>query len=113
MRYESRPWGEFEVLYEDDFTWLKLIRIAPRSSLSLQVHERREEMWRPVHSGCRAIIGHQDLELHPDWTYTVKKGQKHRLYNPCDHWVNVLEWAVGRPREDDIIRLEDEYGRTE
>lgn len=109
---EQRPWGYFEVLYADESSWLKRIVINPGQSLSYQYHQHRIEYWWPEGNGIRAIVGDFDFELAPSCTpRAVTPFTKHRLYNPCQHPVSVLEWAVGRPDENDIERLDDNYGR--
>lgn len=111
MRKETRPWGRFEVIYESDRQWLKRIYIAPGQSLSLQYHANRDEYWQVREAGARAVLGDEDFELAPMVAYNCPALVVHRLYNPCDHEVVVLEYAVGRPTEGDIVRLSDNYGR--
>lgn len=111
MRSETRPWGRFEVIDESETHWLKRIYIAPGQSLSLQVHARRDEYWQVDETGARAVLGAEDFELAPGAAYYCERGTEHRLYNPCEREVVVLEYAVGSPDEADIERLADNYGR--
>lgn len=114
MRTETRPWGRFEVLYEDDHNWLKRIIIDPGQSLSYQYHLERTECWFAETRGVWVEVAgwtselkstaHRPTIIHPS--------ERHRLFNPGQAEVSVLEWAVGRPSEHDIVRLKDFYGRT-
>lgn len=114
MRQETRPWGRFEVLYEDKFTWLKRIIISPGQSLSYQYHLNRSEFWLAETSGVWAEIEGKVLRLQPHRSIptSIYPRVKHRLFNPGVLEVSVLEWTTGQPREDDIVRLEDDYGRV-
>lgn len=111
IRWEERPWGWFEVLYEDEHTWLKEIIILPGQSLSYQRHAHRDEYWTARTAGARAVTGGLDVPLAPGVVASVKANVPHRLYNPCQEAVSVLEWAVGHPTEADIVRISDNYGR--
>lgn len=82
--FESRPWGWFLKLIHTKRFWIKFIWAPGRTSS--QKHTDRDE-W---HFGL----------------YKVKRGEIHRLSHGA-----FIEVAVGRPREDDIIRIEDDYGR--
>jgi mannose-6-phosphate isomerase-like protein (cupin superfamily) len=112
MRQETRPWGTFEVLYETEAFWLKKIIIAPGQSLSYQYHRHRAEYWVAQSDGAWAELNGQTFPLVKDVAYTAAPCDHHRLYNPGQEPVSVLEWATGRPTEDDIIRLRDNYGRV-
>lgn len=107
------PWGRFIILYQDKDTWLKKLIIAPGQSLSYQYHLNRTEYWVVQDLGVRAIIQGSDIELiKSKIPVAIYPRVRHRLYNPCDHEVAVLEFATGSPDESDIVRLEDNYGRV-
>lgn len=111
IRIEQRPWGEFEVVHEDETYWLKILRINPGESTSLQYHEHRREIWIPTRPGLRAIINGQTLDLLPREVYTVEPRVIHRLTNPTNQVLSVIETAEGAPDENDIVRINDKYGR--
>lgn len=113
MRQETRPWGRFEVIYETDTTWLKRIIIAPGQSLSYQYHHKRTECWIAETPGVFAEVEGSRFALKANALRpnVIYPGDRHRLYNPGQTEVSVLEWVVGRPSEDDIVRLSDDYGR--
>jgi len=112
MNVEVRPWGRFVVLYWDKNTWLKRLIISPGQSLSLQYHEHRDEYMTTQDSGVHLRIGMDDFAMNPGSVYMIRSGHYHRLSNPTDQDVFVTEWAVGNPDENDIVRLEDNYGRS-
>lgn len=111
-RTETRPWGSFEVIYEDTYYWTKVLTIKPFSSLSLQTHEYRGECWVPLDYGLAAIIDNKMINLQPGNQYRIPMKTPHRIMNPTRNYLRVVEVASGLPQEDDIIRLQDEYGRT-
>lgn len=111
MRTETRPWGRFVVLYEDESTWLKELYIAPGQSLSLQYHRHRDEYWRAMDWGLKGEKAGVSYTLDPNKLFYVPARYTHRITNPCAVEIGLLEWAVGIPHEDDIVRLADNYGR--
>lgn len=110
---EVRPWGRYEIIQQNDKTWTKILYIYPMQSLSLQYHNYRSEIWSPLDKGVQAQIGDDVFGLTVGMNYTVMKQQAHRLSNPTQNVLRVLEVAVGAPDENDIVRLEDNYGRLD
>ena len=115
MHRETRPWGYFDLFYTDDNQWFKRLVISPGQSLSLQYHENRMEFWLTQDQGVLAHIESDgaDFTLIPGHVYVVPEYDVHRLSNPTEHEVVVTEWATGKPDENDIVRLEDRYGRLD
>lgn len=109
----ERPWGRYYVVYETPGMWVKTIVLNPWSQLSLQVHEHREERWHVPEAGLTAIIGPFTLDLVPRVVYSVPYRMPHRLINHTRYERSLVEVALGQPLEHDIVRLEDDYGRTE
>ena len=105
-----RPWGEYQVLGENPVC-VKIITINPNSRLSLQVHEHRSEIWFALESGLQAQIDERIIELEPLQRVKVEQGQKHRLINPTDNPISLVELMYGVYDEGDIFRLADDYGR--
>lgn len=85
---EKKPWGWFIRLVNTRFFWVKLIKVNPGHRTSLQSHDKRSE-------------------LHLSINY-FGKGEKHRM---GQGWY--IEFALGRPREEDIKRYDDDYGRSD
>lgn len=112
MTKVTRPWGEFEVLHANAHYWTKMLWIHPRQSTSLQWHEYRDELWIPLTSGIRAVVGDKTLDLEPWMNYDVCAGTPHRLTNIANTLTVLVEIATGHPDESDIIRIHDKYGRV-
>lgn len=109
---ETRPWGRYVVLHSDKDTWLKRLIISPGQSLSLQTHENRDEFWYTTDIGVLYQKGDLVKPMISGVPVFCSRNQKHRLMNTSDHEVVVIEWAIGSPIESDIIRIEDNYGRS-
>jgi len=113
MNYtETRPWGKFENLLDNELCKVKQIIIKPGQSPSYQYHHKREEHWIIVQ-------GHGELIL-DDKLYTVKAGDaihipllaKHQIKNTDSQDLIFIEVQLGEYfGEDDIVRLKDSYGR--
>lgn len=111
----NKPWGYYEVLYEnEDKTYLvKKLVVNPKQRLSLQKHEKRREHWILVEGECN-IVRDKELDLFlPAFSEYVHidKNMVHRIHNQSDDICVLIEVQVGLCDEDDIIRLEDDYGR--
>ncbi len=108
-----RPWGSYTVLEEGPCFKIKRIVVKPGSSLSLQMHEKRSEHWVVVEGTAKVINGDKDYLLQTNESTFVSMGTPHRLSNPAETDLIVIEVQTGTYLgEDDIIRLEDTYGRT-
>jgi mannose-6-phosphate isomerase-like protein (cupin superfamily) len=116
MQVETRPWGRFVVLYSDKSIWLKRLIISPGQSLSLQTHKDRDEYWVTEDEGVVAYIsfklGSEEIQLEPGEVYCAPADWYHRIRNSSDKEVHVIEWATGSPKESDITRYQDIYGRS-
>lgn len=109
----ARPWGHYRVLDQGPGFLVKAILVKPRSKLSLQTHALREEAWTGAMGTARVSVGGVKMLLRPGETVRIPVGVEHRLENPGDEPVVVVEVAVGAEiREDDIVRLVDDYGRA-
>ena len=116
---EERPWGAFEVIYEDRFTKVKKIFVVPEGKLSLQSHEKRSEVWTIIYGGGEMTVGDNVNEELRYWE--VKKGdvveipvgEKHRIENTTKEPLVFIEVQWGESfEEDDITRYEDKYNRA-
>jgi mannose-6-phosphate isomerase-like protein (cupin superfamily) len=111
MAIEERPWGTFEVLLDKPDHKVKEIYVKPKHRFSLQYHEYREEHWTIVKGiGYITQHGHETVIRPGEYAHIPKKGV-HRLEGGKDG-ITFIEVQRGDCREDDIIRLEDDYGRT-
>ena len=110
--YVSRPWGWYQVLSETSVSAVKILCVKPGERLSLQTHRKRSETWIPLDDGLEAQIGDELVELLAYNKYVVDVGIKHRLINNKGYAVQVIELITGSYDENDISRLEDDYGRS-
>jgi len=113
-RTESRPWGTFDVLLEGPDFKVKLITVLPGRRLSYQSHSRRLERWTVLSGTAGVTIEGERSELAPGETALIRTGARHRLDNPADSQLLILEVQLGTYfGEDDIVRYEDDYGRKD
>lgn len=108
-----RPWGAFEGLRQEPGFQVKLLTVNPGASISLQYHNRRTEHWVVVAGRARVTRDSETLELGANQSTYVAVGVHHRLENPGSEPLHVVEVQSGDYLgEDDIVRLEDHYGRS-
>jgi mannose-1-phosphate guanylyltransferase/mannose-6-phosphate isomerase len=109
----ERPWGSFKTTASNPFYQSKILEIRPLASISLQRHQFREEYWIAAFGQGEAQIGDSRIALSPGSFVFVPKACKHRLRNLSENQaLIVVEVQLGESfDEDDIERIEDEYGR--
>ncbi|MFQ5597960.1 MAG: mannose-1-phosphate guanylyltransferase/mannose-6-phosphate isomerase [Nitrospiria bacterium] len=108
-----RAWGRFTVLEEAKGFKIKRIVVNPRSKLSLQRHRKRSEHWVVVSGTARVTCGESVYTIQANQSTFVPMGVKHRLENPTDVPLQLIEVQSGTYLgEDDIIRYQDDYGRA-
>ena len=108
-----RPWGSYEGVARGERYLVKRIRIKPGASVSLQKHRHRAEHWVVVRGTAEVTRGEQVFTLRENESTFIPLGVKHRLGNAGRRTLEIVEVQVGRYLdEDDIVRLEDRYGRT-
>ncbi len=106
----KRPWGSFTRFTNNETSTVKLLYVNKGEQLSLQYHSKREEFWKIVIGSPTIVIGDDVFDSKPGDEFTVQVGVKHRISAPNDDVV-ILEISKGEFDEDDIVRLEDVYGR--
>jgi mannose-1-phosphate guanylyltransferase/mannose-6-phosphate isomerase len=112
-RTVHRPWGTYTVLEEGPRFKIKRIVVRPGASLSLQYHRRRSEHWVVVSGTASIVNGEREITLGPDQSSYIPAGIAHRLANPGTVDCIMIEVQSGDYLgEDDIVRLEDNYGRS-
>ena len=108
-----RPWGTYTVLEESDGYKIKKIVVKPGKRLSLQKHFHRNEHWIVVSGTATVTIGSEKCYLRPNESTYIKMGELHRLENEGKIPVVLIEAQVGEyTREDDIVRVEDDFERA-
>lgn len=108
-----RPWGSYETLVEGKKYKVKRITVNPGASLSLQSHHHRSEHWVVVTGVAEVTNGENVFTLKHDESTYIPAQTKHRLRNPGNILLELIEVQSGEYLgEDDIIRYEDIYGRV-
>ena len=109
---ETRPWGRWTVLGEGDGYKVKRLEVNPGHRLSLQFHHRRSEHWIVVSGTAKVVIGERIEHIQAQESTFVPAGTSHRIENPGPLPLIIIEIQSGPYLgEDDIIRLQDDYGR--
>lgn len=112
-RRVDRPWGHYEPLALNDRYQVKRITVKPGGILSLQSHQHRSEHWVVVRGTARVTIGETVTDLGENESTYIPLGVRHRLENPGDTDLELIEVQTGDYLgEDDIVRYEDIYGRA-
>ncbi len=106
----ERPWGKFEQFTHNEITTVKIITVKADGVLSLQYHHNREEFWRVISGHPKVTIGEETISAKPGDEFKIEKMQHHRLAGGGDE-AQILEIAYGDFDEEDIVRIEDIYGR--
>jgi mannose-1-phosphate guanylyltransferase len=107
-----RPWGTYATLKKEDGYQVKRITVAPEQKLSLQYHHKRAEHWVVTHGQAIVQLGDKEFETGPGEYRYIPLGEKHRLTNIGKSELVLIEVQVGSYLgEDDIVRLDDIYGR--
>ena len=111
-RTVQRPWGAYTVLEEGKGYKVKRIEVAPGKRLSLQLHHQRSEHWVVIGGTARVTRGEEVYELQAGMSTGIPKETPHRLENPGQLPLEIIEIQNGPYLgEDDIVRLQDDFGR--
>lgn len=111
-RTVHRPWGSYTVLEDAADCKVKRLTVKPGGILSLQMHHRRSEHWTVVDGTARVRVGDEEFALERNQSTYIPMGTLHRLENPGSRDLHLIETQCGDYfGEDDIVRLEDVYGR--
>ncbi len=113
-QFDRRPWGSFTVLDEGHGYKVKRIEVLPGKRLSYQKHSQRAEHWAVVQGTAKVTIdGHETL-VGPGEAIDIAIGAAHRVENPGVETLLFIEVQRGTYLgEDDIVRLQDDFGRAE
>jgi len=107
-----RPWGDYEGIDMGERYQVKRITVKPGASLSLQMHHHRAEHWIVVSGTAKITRGDDEFLLSENESTYIPVGVKHRLVNPGQVPLEIIEVQSGSYLgEDDIVRFDDEYGR--
>jgi mannose-1-phosphate guanylyltransferase/mannose-6-phosphate isomerase len=112
-RKVHRPWGWYDCIDEAKGFKVKRIQVKPGASLSLQKHHHRAEHWIVVKGTAQITKGNEIFNLTENQSTYIPLGEVHRLTNPGNCPLEIIEVQSGTYLgEDDIVRFEDTYGRT-
>jgi mannose-1-phosphate guanylyltransferase/mannose-6-phosphate isomerase len=108
----NRPWGAYEGLDSGEGFLVKRITVNPGARLSLQRHKHRAEHWVVVRGRAEITCENVVQTVEANQSFYIPIGDKHRLVNPGDSILEIIEVQTGSLlSEDDIERFDDAYGR--
>jgi mannose-6-phosphate isomerase len=111
--YVAKPWGGFLPIDEGENYNVKRIEVEPGHRLSYQKHSKRSEHWVVVNGTAKVLLDGNEIILSPGESVEIDIGASHRVENCGKETLIFIEVQRGTYfGEDDIVRLEDDYGRT-
>ena len=112
-RFDRRPWGTFTVLDQGDGFKVKRIEVLPGKRLSYQKHAQRAEHWVVVKGTAKVTLDDRDVVVKAGEAIDIAVGAAHRVANPGAETLVFIEvQRGGYLGEDDIVRLQDDFGRA-
>jgi len=112
-KFDRRPWGTFTVLDEADGFKVKRIEVLPGKRLSYQKHAQRAEHWFVVEGTAKVTLDGAAVIVKAGQAIDIPTGAAHRVENPGESNLVFIEvQRGGYLGEDDIVRLEDDFGRA-
>jgi len=109
-----RPWGYYQQVDLGERFQVKRIMVKPGEKTSTQIHYHRSEHWVVVEGTAKVTRGDEILLIHENESVYLPMGMKHRVENPGKIPLHFIEVQAGSYLgEDDIVRIEDVYGRAE
>jgi mannose-1-phosphate guanylyltransferase/mannose-1-phosphate guanylyltransferase/mannose-6-phosphate isomerase len=108
---DERPWGSFRQFTSNEISTVKILRVKAGQKLSLQYHKKREEFWVVLSGNPSITIGEETKIANPQDEFFITQESVHRIAAPTND-VEILEIAFGEFDEQDIVRIEDAYGRV-
>ena len=111
--FENRPWGSWHVLDEGEGYKVKRLEVKPHKRLSYQTHAFRAELWIVVSGVATCLVEGRTIVAHIGDCVEIGLGVAHRISNMHDEDLVIVEVQRGTyTGEDDIVRLEDDFGRV-
>jgi len=111
--FDERPWGNYTVLDEADGFKVKRIVVLPGKRLSYQKHAQRAEHWFVVAGTARVTLDDEEIIVNAGQAIDIAVGAAHRVENPGEEKLVFIEvQRGGYLGEDDIVRLQDDFGRA-
>ena len=112
-KFDRRPWGTFTVLDEGDGFKVKRIEVLPGKRLSYQKHAQRAEHWIVVQGTAKVTLDDEEINVPAGRAIDIGVGSAHRVENADTELLVFIEVQRGAYLgEDDIVRLQDDFGRA-
>ena len=109
---EERPWGRYLNLIDEPHFKVKFIEVDPKQRLSYQAHQYRRESWTVVKGEAAVVLNDKEINLKVGDQIDIPIGSKHRLINPSQFVLHLIEVQTGKKCDEaDIERFADDYGR--
>jgi mannose-6-phosphate isomerase len=113
-KFDRRPWGSFTVLDQGEEFKVKRIEVLPGKRLSYQKHAKRAEHWVVVQGTAKVTLDDREIMVSTGEAIDIATGSAHRVENPGTEMLLFIEIQRGSYLgEDDIVRLQDDFGRAE
>jgi mannose-6-phosphate isomerase-like protein (cupin superfamily) len=110
---EDRPWGKYEILLDSKYCKVKKITVNSGKRISYQYHKRRSEVWVIVSGNGIAMIDNEKRNVTSGDIVNIEKKEKHRIECTSRDNLVFIETQLGDYfGEDDIVRIDDDYGRS-
>ena len=110
IKIEKRPWGKEQLISLNKASTVKILIVNAKQRFSLQYHRNREEFWEFLDNPAKVTLGKKTFIAKKGSTFLIKRKQLHRIH-ALNKPVRVLEVSFGKFNEQDIVRIEDDYGR--
>ena len=112
MTSENRPWGNYTILHERTDHKVKTITVEPSRRLSYQTHQKRSEYWVIVSGAGTVTLDGVTTPCVGGDAFIIEQGVAHRIENTGTDELVFIEVQLGTYfGEDDIVRIEDDFGR--
>lgn len=111
---DERPWGSFDILLDEKTYKVKRITVLQGKRLSLQYHNKRSEHWHIVAGEALVTLGGNNFSMKTGESVDIPRGAQHRIQNIGNEPMVFIEIQRGDYfGEDDIVRVEDDFGRND
>jgi len=107
----SKPWGSYQDIFRSDEVVFKRITVSPDEEISYQQHHKRSEFWYVTEGVGIFRYNNTKWKVSPGFKIEVRKNDAHQIINTGDEDIVIFEMQYGTCREEDIVRIEDKYGR--
>ena len=112
IKEDIRPWGKFRAYPHQQAQSIKIITVNPGQALSLQYHNHRSEFWVVLDKGLEITVGDNVWQPEKNEEVFIPQKTPHRLRCIGYKQARVMEIWIGNSDENDIVRLQDDYGRN-